>query len=82
VIDSATVARGHWLLLLSLNLPDQAKYGNRSPAWTGSKIGLDATLEALRESIRSHQATADDLWQAAKVCRVANMMKPYIEALL
>jgi predicted transcriptional regulator of viral defense system len=47
-----------------------------------NKIGLDVALEALRESIRSRKATADDLWQAAKVCRVANVMKPYMEALL
>jgi predicted transcriptional regulator of viral defense system len=37
-----------------------------------NKIGLAVALEALRESIRSHKATVDDLWQAAKVCRVAN----------
>jgi predicted transcriptional regulator of viral defense system len=47
-----------------------------------NKIGLDVALEALRESIRSRKATVDDLWQAAKVCRVANVMKPYMEALL
>jgi predicted transcriptional regulator of viral defense system len=47
-----------------------------------NKIGLDVALEALRESIRSRGASADDLWQAAKVCRVANVMKPYMEALL
>ncbi len=47
-----------------------------------NKIGLDVALEALRESIRSRKATTDDLWQAAKVCRVANVMKPYMEALL
>ena len=47
-----------------------------------NKIGLDVALEALRESIGSRKATVDDLWQAAKVCRVANVMKPYMEALL
>jgi hypothetical protein len=47
-----------------------------------NKIGLDVALEALRESIRSRRASADDLWQAAKVCRVANVMRPYMEALL
>ena len=47
-----------------------------------NKIGLDVALEALRESIRSRKATVDDLWQAANVCRVANVMKPYMEALL
>ena len=47
-----------------------------------NKIGLDVALEALSESIRSRKATVDDLWQAAKICRVANVMKPYMEALL
>ncbi len=47
-----------------------------------NKIGLDVALEALRESIRTRKATVNDLWHAAKVCRVANVMKPYIEALL
>jgi predicted transcriptional regulator of viral defense system len=47
-----------------------------------NKIGLDVALEALRESIRSRKVTADDLWQAAKICRVANVMRPYMEALL
>ena len=46
-----------------------------------NKIGLDVALEALRESIRNRKATIPDLWQAAKVCRVANVMKPYMEAL-
>jgi hypothetical protein len=47
-----------------------------------NKIGLDVALEALRESIRTRKATVNDLWHAAKVCRVANVMKPYMEALL
>jgi predicted transcriptional regulator of viral defense system len=47
-----------------------------------NKIGLDVALEALRESIRSRKANTADLWQAAKICRVANVMKPYMEALL
>jgi predicted transcriptional regulator of viral defense system len=46
-----------------------------------NKIGLDVALEALRESIRSRKATNADLWQAAKICRVANVMRPYLEAL-
>jgi predicted transcriptional regulator of viral defense system len=46
-----------------------------------NKIGLDVALEALRESIRSRKATNADLWQAAKVCRVANVMRPYLEVL-
>jgi predicted transcriptional regulator of viral defense system len=46
-----------------------------------NRIGLDIALEALRETWRSRKATMDDLWEAAKVCRVANVMRPYLEAI-
>lgn len=45
------------------------------------KIGLDVALEALRESRKSGRCTIDDLWRYAKVCRVSNVMRPYLEAL-
>jgi predicted transcriptional regulator of viral defense system len=45
-----------------------------------NKIGLDVALEALRETWRSRRATMDEFWEAAKVCRVANVMRPYLEA--
>jgi hypothetical protein len=47
-----------------------------------NKIGLDVALEALRDCRRQRRCTNDDLWQYAKVCRVANVMKPYLEAML
>jgi len=47
-----------------------------------NKIGRDVAIEALRESIRNRKATTADLWQAAKVCRVTNVMRPYMEAIL
>lgn len=46
-----------------------------------NRIGLDVALEALREVRRSRLATVDDLFQMAKVCRVANVMRPYLEAM-
>ena len=46
-----------------------------------NRIGLDVALEALRECRRKRRATSDELWQAAKVCRVANVMRPYLESL-
>lgn len=46
-----------------------------------NKIGLDVALEALRECIRKRRATSDEIWRAAKVCRVANVMRPYLESL-
>lgn len=44
-------------------------------------IGLDVALEALKETLRTRKASADELWRFAKVCRVANVMRPYLEAL-
>lgn len=45
------------------------------------KIGLDVALEALRESRKNDRCTTDDLWRYAKVCRVSNVMRPYLEAM-
>lgn len=44
------------------------------------KIGLDVALEALKEVRAKRLATADELWRYAKLCRVANVMRPYLEA--
>jgi predicted transcriptional regulator of viral defense system len=46
------------------------------------KIGLDVALEALRDCWRQRRATMDELWRAAAVCRVANVMRPYLESLV
>lgn len=45
-----------------------------------NKVGLDVALEALRETWRERRATADQLWIAAKACRVQNVIRPYLEA--
>jgi len=44
------------------------------------RIGLDVALEALREYRRAHKSR-EKLWEAAKVCRVAAVMRPYMEAM-
>lgn len=46
-----------------------------------NKIGLDVALEALKEVRGKRKASADDLWRDAKICRVANVMRPYLEAI-
>lgn len=46
-----------------------------------NKIGLDVALEALRESWRARRVTMDELWRYANVCRVGNVMRPYLESL-
>ncbi len=45
-----------------------------------NKIGLDVALEALREARRTRKASADDLWRYARINRVTNVMRPYLEA--
>ena len=47
-----------------------------------NKIGVDVAIEALRECWRSRRCTADELWRYAAVCRVANVMRPYLEAIV
>ena len=44
-----------------------------------NKIGLDVALEALKDVRAKRKASADDLWRYAKICRVANVMRPYLE---
>jgi predicted transcriptional regulator of viral defense system len=45
-----------------------------------NKIGLDVAMEALREFRRAHRGGMDELWRCAEICRVRNVMRPYIEA--
>ncbi|MDY6781712.1 MAG: type IV toxin-antitoxin system AbiEi family antitoxin domain-containing protein [Cyanobacteriota bacterium] len=47
-----------------------------------NKIGLDVALEALRESWRGRRCTMDELWHYAKLCRVKNVIRPYLESLI
>lgn len=46
-----------------------------------NKIGLDVALEALREYRRARRSM-DDLARAARVVRVSNVMRPYLEAVI
>ena len=45
-----------------------------------NKIGLDVAIEALRDCLQQRKTTLDELWSAAKVCRMSNIMRPYMEA--
>lgn len=45
-----------------------------------NKIGLDVAIEALRDCIGQRKATIDELWAAARVCRMSNVIRPYLEA--
>ncbi len=46
-----------------------------------NKVGMEVALEALRECLKRRKATFDQLWIAAKHCRMTNVMRPYLEAM-
>jgi predicted transcriptional regulator of viral defense system len=47
-----------------------------------NKIGTDVALEALREALQTRKATADEILHYADICRVRNVMMPYLESVL
>jgi predicted transcriptional regulator of viral defense system len=69
IVDGVTVR----IMNVAKTAADCFKYRN--------KIGLDVALEALREAWREKRMTSEDIWRYAKVCRVANVMRPYLESL-
>ncbi len=69
VVDGVTVR----VTGVAKTVADCFKYRN--------KIGLDVALEALRDAWHEKRMTSDDLWHYAKVCRVANVMRPYLDSL-
>jgi predicted transcriptional regulator of viral defense system len=46
-----------------------------------NKIGLDVAIEALRDCWREQRCTMDEIWHYAKICRVQNVIRPYLESL-
>ena len=58
----------------SKTVADGFKYRN--------KIGRDVATEALKEGWRAKHFTMDEPWEAAKVCRVQNIIQPYVEILV
>jgi len=55
-------------------LADCFKYRN--------KLGVDTAVEALKLYAESGQTRADEIMRCARICRVANVMWPYLEAIL
>lgn len=47
-----------------------------------NKIGMDVVLEAVRRYRASRRFQADELMRYARICRVHNVMRPYLEATL
>ncbi len=46
-----------------------------------NKIGLDVALEALKAALTDRRFTREELWAAAKICRVTAVVRPYLQAL-
>jgi hypothetical protein len=44
-------------------------------------VGLNVALEALRAFRRGQAGSTDDLWRYAEICRIQNVMRPYMEAI-
>ena len=47
-----------------------------------NKIGLDVAIEALRDFRRYRLGSIDELCHYAAICRVSNVMRPYLEAIV
>ena len=46
-----------------------------------NKIGIDIAVEALKDCLRQKKATVNEIYRYAKICRVSNVIRPYMEAL-
>jgi|ERR1035437_6314418 predicted transcriptional regulator of viral defense system len=46
-----------------------------------NKIGLDVAVEALKDCLLQKKANVNEIYRYAKVCRVSNVIRPYMEAL-
>ncbi len=44
-----------------------------------NKIGIDVAREALIDCLNQKKATRDEIWKYAKICRMTNIMRPYLE---
>ncbi len=46
-----------------------------------SKVGLDVAIEALKDGWATGKIDSDLLWKYAKICRVTQVIRPYVEML-
>jgi len=58
---------------LEKTIADCFKYRN--------KIGLDVALEALKDAWSSKRINMEALWRYCRICRVTNVIRPYLEVL-
>ncbi|MFT3990707.1 MAG: type IV toxin-antitoxin system AbiEi family antitoxin domain-containing protein [Luteolibacter sp.] len=46
-----------------------------------NRIGISTAVEILRSAWSGRKVTADELWDAAKICRMLHVMRPYFDTL-
>lgn len=46
-----------------------------------NKIGITVAIEALRDGWTQRRFTMDELWAMARVCRMENVLRPYVDSL-
>lgn len=46
-----------------------------------NKIGLDVALEALRQCWLKQRCSIDEIWGYARICRMENVIRPYLDTL-
>lgn len=46
-----------------------------------NKVGIDVAIEALREALRAKACSREEIWAAAKICRVSAVIRPYMESI-
>ena len=44
-------------------------------------VGKDVALEVLRDALREHKASADEIWRTAEVCHARSLVGPVLETL-
>jgi len=47
-----------------------------------NKIGIDVAIESLRDCRRQRKCNNNEIWRYAKLLRVANVIRPYLEAMI
>lgn len=46
-----------------------------------NKVGLDVAMEALQDVVYNRRTSVDAIWNAARICRVTRVIRPYLESL-
>lgn len=44
-----------------------------------NRVGLDVAREALRDALEQRKTTREEIWRLARRCRMARVMRPYLE---